>query len=90
MAWPERRTERLHVRVSSEFKSRVEEAAREVGVSVSDFVVNAVREQADDVLARRTVVAEDYFDRLVAALDEPPQVVPELLDALQKRTAADV
>lgn len=88
--WPdERRTERLHVRVSLEFKHLVEDAAREVGMSVSDFVVSTVRDRADDVLARRTVVPAAYYDELLAALDEPPQVVPELLAAMQRQVSAD-
>jgi uncharacterized protein (DUF1778 family) len=88
--WPDdRRTERLHVRVSPEFKHLVEDAAREVGMSVSDFVVSTVRNRADDVLARRTVVPDAYYDELLAALDEPPRVVPELLSAMQRQVSAD-
>lgn len=40
---------------------------------MSSFIVEAAVERADQVLMERnvTVLPADYFDRLVAALDEP-------------------
>jgi len=89
MTWPERRSDRIHVRVAPELKHTVEEAAREIGISMSEFVTSAVREKADEVLAKRTVVDPAYYDALLAALDEPPRMVPELLEAIAKRTTVD-
>lgn len=89
LSWPERRTERIHIRVAPELKNAIEQAASEVGVSMSEFVVDAVRERADEVLAHRTIVDATYFDELLIALEEPPRVVPELLDAIENRRTAD-
>jgi uncharacterized protein (DUF1778 family) len=34
----------------------------------------------------RTLVDSRQFDQLLAALDEPPRIIPELLEAMQKRS----
>ncbi len=86
LAWPdERLTSRLHVRVSPEFKEQLGEAARREGSSVSDFVTGVLRERVEEVLGRRWVVPEDYFDDLVRALDDPPQPLPWVADAVRRR-----
>ena len=53
---------------------------------VSAFVVDAAYERAEQVIDehRSTLVPSDYFDRLLAALDEAPHVIPELVAASQK------
>jgi uncharacterized protein (DUF1778 family) len=67
------RSERVEARLSPEKRARIERAARFEGQSLSSFIVEAAVDRADRVLAERTVtvVPADYFDRLLATLDEP-------------------
>jgi hypothetical protein len=66
--WPERRSERLHVRVTPGFKQRLEEAAREAGMSVSDFVVRVVTDQLDQVDSAHTGESPLFAEWLVATM----------------------
>lgn len=56
------------------------------GESMSSFIVNAAVERADEVIAAHaaTVVPSDYFDRLLAALDEPAEASPRLAAAAKR------
>ena len=67
------RSERVEARLSAEERARIERATRFEGRSLSSFIVEAAVVRADQVLteATVTVVPADYFDRLVAAMDEP-------------------
>ncbi|MEA2684872.1 MAG: hypothetical protein QOE93_67 [Actinomycetota bacterium] len=67
------RSERVEARLSPEERGRIERAARSEGRSLSSFIVEAAVERADQILAEPTVtvVPAEYFDRLVAAMDEP-------------------
>jgi len=67
---------RFEFRVRPEAKQQIEHAASLVHESVSDFVRAAAEQRADEVLLDYhvvTVVPADFFDRLLSALDEPPQ-----------------
>jgi len=66
------RSERVEARLSADERAQIERAARYEGRSLSSFIVEAAVERADQILAERTVtiVPADYFDQLVAALDE--------------------
>jgi uncharacterized protein (DUF1778 family) len=68
--WPERRSSRLHVRVEPHIKNQIEEAAKETSMTVSDFVISAVRERARQVLARRTNTVTESLDEYMAGLSE--------------------
>lgn len=67
------KTVRIKVRVTSEIGARIEKAAAWRGMSVDAFVLEAAIDRADQVLDhwQTTVVSAEYFDRLLAALDEP-------------------
>jgi uncharacterized protein (DUF1778 family) len=77
------RTQRVEARIETEVVERIRRAAAIAHTSMSSFLVAAASEKADAVLAReyRTVVPADYFDELLAALDQPPEVLPALADA---------
>lgn len=68
-------TGRLVFEVSEEWTVRIAEAAELVDEPLSEFVRTAAQERADAVLSdtRVTRVPCDYFDRLLAALDEPDE-----------------
>lgn len=72
---------RFEFRIRPESKQRIERAANLVHESTSDFVRAAAEQRADEVLEQHdvvTVVPADFFDRLLAALDQDPQSNPAL------------
>ena len=79
------KTDRLEARISPGDRLRIEQAASATGVSVSAFMVGAAVERADDVIAAAasTTVSGDYFDELLAALDEAGSA-PALARAAQR------
>lgn len=66
------KTERLEARVARTDRELIELAASSTGESVSAFMVGAAVGRAEEVLAEATTttVPADYFDALMAALDE--------------------
>ena len=76
------KTNRLETRLSPHERERIEQAASTAGLSVSAFMVGAAVERADEIIASATttVVPADYFDGLLAALDEP-EPAPRLAKA---------
>ena len=66
------KTERLETRLTSTERDQIEQAAALAGESVSSFVVLAALGRAEIVVREQasTVVPADYFDRLLASLDE--------------------
>ena len=75
---------RFEFRVRPEAKQRIEHAANLVHESASDFVRAAAERRADEVLREHdavTVVPADYFDQLIAALDETPRASAPLARA---------
>lgn len=66
------KSDRLEARVSPEQRARLEWAANLEGMSVSAFVIDAAVERAEELVTAQmsTTVPGDYFDSVVAALDE--------------------
>jgi uncharacterized protein (DUF1778 family) len=83
------KSDRLEARVSPEQRARLEWAASLAGTSVSTFVVDAAVERADELVAAQmsTSVPGDYFDRVVAALDEanPAPTLAKAARRVQRR-----
>ncbi len=67
------KSKRLEARLTAGQREEIEHAAAITGESVSSFVVLAAVQRAEAIVTERmsSVVPADYFDRLVAALDEP-------------------
>jgi uncharacterized protein (DUF1778 family) len=80
------KTDRVEARLSPDQRSRIEQAASFEGESMSSFMVNAAVERADELIEAHTstVVPSEYFDQLLAALDEPPEVSPRLAAAAKR------
>ncbi|HEX8081228.1 MAG TPA: DUF1778 domain-containing protein [Jatrophihabitans sp.] len=75
---------RLNFRVRPDTEHRLRAAAAATDQSLTDFVISSAEARAEEVLASRTLVPADYFDQLIAALDEP--VTPnEALRTLARR-----
>lgn len=79
------KTDRVEARVSPEERKCIERAASTAGLSVSAFMVGAAVERAEEIIAEatNTTVAADYFDGLLAALDEP-EPAPRLAKAASR------
>jgi uncharacterized protein (DUF1778 family) len=79
------KTGRLEARVSPEERARIEQASSSSGLSVSAFMVSAAVQRADQIIAESTTttVPADYYDKLLAALDEA-EAAPRLTRAAQR------
>jgi uncharacterized protein (DUF1778 family) len=76
----------IHIRAPQQTKDLIDTAARAVGKTLSEFVLDSARQQAIDVLLdqRLFVLDADKYDAFVSALDNPPPAGPAL-KALMKR-----
>lgn len=75
---------RLNFRIPSDAEQRLRTAAEATHQTLTDFVLGAAEARAEEVLRSRTIVPADYFDRLVAALNQPPTPIPELVEAARQ------
>jgi uncharacterized protein (DUF1778 family) len=77
--------DRVEARVAHDQRERIEQAAKLTNTSLSSFMVTAAQEKAERVFAesRTTLVPPDFFDALVAALDEPGVPLPRLSKAAE-------
>ena len=75
---------RLNFRVRPDTEQRLRAAAAACEESLTDFVIAAAEERANEVLATHTMVPADYFDKLIAALDEPVQTNEALRKAARR------
>jgi uncharacterized protein (DUF1778 family) len=85
------KTARLAVRVSASQKTLLDEASRLTDTTLSDFVLSAATQAAQDVLADRNrfVVPRRQWDRFVRALDAPPRTLPRLRRLLESPGVLD-
>ncbi|HUC23124.1 MAG TPA: DUF1778 domain-containing protein [Streptosporangiaceae bacterium] len=64
-------------------RRRLSAAAAASHQTVSEFVLAAAEARADEVLATRTLVPADFFDRMMAEADEPAEALPWLSEAME-------
>jgi uncharacterized protein (DUF1778 family) len=74
------RTERVEARIDPNSAERIRRASELTHTSLSGFMVAAATEKAELVIAEHayTLVPDEYFDRLLAALDAPLESMPKL------------
>lgn len=79
-------SERIEVRLRPEQRREVERASALLQMTTSDFIREAVSTRAEQVLTEEaaTVVPPDFFDGLLAALDEPARANPALAAAARR------
>jgi len=67
------KTARIEIRAEPGQEDQIRRAAGLVNQSISAFVVTSAVERADEVMAKwsTTTVPTEFFDQLMAALDEP-------------------
>lgn len=85
------KAERLAVRVSASQKALLDQASRATGSTLSEFVLTAATEAAEDVLAdrRRFVMPRQEWSAFVQLLDAPPRSLPRLRGLLESPGVLD-
>ena len=80
------KSERIEARIEPTRIERIRFASRLVEESMSSFVVQGAIERAERIIAERTftTVDDEYFDKLVASLDEPAKPIAALQKAARK------
>ncbi len=80
------RTDRIEARIEPERAERIRFASQLVDESMSAFMVLAAADRAERMIAEHnyTDVDDNYFQRLLAALDEPAGEVLALADAARR------
>jgi uncharacterized protein (DUF1778 family) len=65
----------VNLRVRGETRSRIDQAARLLGRSRSDFMIEASSKAAEDAILDQTMIATApvSLERFVALLDRPPE-----------------
>lgn len=86
-----RRTNRLNIRATKTEKKLLETAAARQETTVSDFVLEAARSRAEDVLAeeRNFELSPERWKAFVSALDRPVQPKPRLKKLLTDPTVLE-
>jgi len=71
---------RLQLRATAREETLIKVAAERQGMNVTDFIMNAAREKAEETLARQTmfVLQEQQWKEFMKALDRPAAAKPRL------------
>lgn len=82
-----RRSDNINIRVSPETLGLIDRAARVLGKTRTDYILDTVREAAEHTVLDQTlfVLNPEQWDAFVAALDAPPQHNERLEKLLSRR-----
>ena len=82
----EARRHRLEVRVTAEQDALIRQAADLEDTTVTAFVLDTVTNRARKVIksSQDLVLSNEAFDRFLAELDKPAEVVPELVELFRR------
>ena len=88
---PALKSKRLAVRVTKQEHELLTEASRATRTTVSEFVLDAATDAAEQVLADRTEfrLSTEQWRRFIDALDAPVQPLPRLRRLLESPTVLD-
>jgi len=83
------RSDNINIRVSSETLGLIDRAARATGKTRTDFILDTVRQVAEDTVLdqRLFVLDQQQWDELSRMLDAPPQPNDKLAALLNRRPA---
>lgn len=86
-----KRTNRLNIRATKTEKKLLETAAARQDTTVSDFVLEAARSRAEDILAeeRNFELSPDRWKAFVSALDRPVRPKPRLKKLFTESTVLE-
>lgn len=81
------RRQRLEMRVTPQQDAVIRQAARLENTTITAFVLDTVTARAHKVIRKHAdlVLSNDAFDRFLAELDKPAQVVPELAKLFERK-----
>lgn len=85
------KSERVGMRVTALQRELLTEASRATRTSVSDFVLNAATDAAEQVLADRTNfrLPPEQWEAFARALDTAPRSLPRLRQLIETPTVLD-
>ncbi len=88
---PERRTEKLDLRVSRSAKAKLQAAATASHRSMSDFVMESALSRAEETLADRRIFSlrAEQWAEFQSALDAPTRPLPRLKKLLNDPSVFD-
>lgn len=74
------RDRRFQLRATAREEMLIKVAAERQGIHVTDFIIGAARQKAEETLADQTrfVLNDQQWKRFMEALDRPPQEKPRL------------
>jgi uncharacterized protein (DUF1778 family) len=80
-------TTRLEIRLPVEVKKMIERAASTCHQTMSSFILQTMRQAAEDVMRRDrvTVVPPDFYEAMMASLATPEEPDKALADAARRR-----
>ncbi len=80
------RSTQINIRIPEPQRALIDRAAESMGITRTQFILDAARERAEDRLAEQTVwhLDEESFDALQAMLDAPPVMPDGLRDLLTR------
>ena len=81
---PPRKAANIQLHARPETKALIGRAAEAAHKTITDFVLDAARREAEDVLRDRTqiVLSTEDFDAFTALLDDPPPLGPAMTKLL--------
>jgi uncharacterized protein (DUF1778 family)/GNAT superfamily N-acetyltransferase len=81
------RREALNIRIKPQVRELIDRAAQLAGKNRTDFVLDAARRAAEDMLLDRTVfaVSPKAYREFLARLDAPPRPSKRLIKSMQTR-----
>jgi uncharacterized protein (DUF1778 family) len=87
MAGDVTREANIHIRARMDDRDLIDRAAARLGKSRSEFVIETMRREAQDVLLDQTVFQLDSkaWKEFVTELDRPPRDNPRLRSALDRK-----
>ncbi len=87
MASAESTTARLEARIPQQLHALLKRAAEMQGRTITDFVIQAVQQAAENAIERSTVIRMTLEDQecFAAAILSPPPVAPALTRAFERR-----
>lgn len=90
-ARPATKRESLNLRIRPEERGLIDRAARSVGKTRTDFVLDAARRAAEDALLDRTVltVSPKVYAEFLARLDAPPRPNERLRKTMKAKAPWD-
>jgi uncharacterized protein (DUF1778 family) len=85
------RDRRFQLRATAREETLIKVAAERRGINVTDFIISAAREKAEETLADQTrfVLDDAQWKQFMEALDRPPQDKPRLRKLFTERHVAE-